>query len=382
MIDRVQEPVAEVVEPPVVWIDRNAIIHLTSLALGLAAAVLTKIWALAFLLPFGFFVITEVLYFARGIEVFSHANRVRRVYQWFHTYLDGAYGQGRDLTEALFDGDRTKPFAKALEDKFDKFIELLDLRPGDTLLDVGCGYGEFLAHAKQRGIVARGITLSAYQAQVCRERGLDVTCVNYNAMPEEFFGTFDAVTFLGCLEHFGSYVTNRDRTVHDALLAQTYATAWRLLKPDSRVRRILSSTIHETKLHPKGIDWVHGYLIERHYSGLYPRGDEGLVKNSRPWFDELHRRDATEDYRLASELDPLHFGNFQIRWNLERLAYIPIQVFLDPFWLHKWLYHGLGSWMWQFGGVGGLPKSERPVTLWWFVLQAKPADQNPTRTGQ
>ena len=361
--------------PRIVWIDRNAVIHLLVLAIAIAAAVLTGRWWLALAIPLVFFAITEVLYFASGLQIYSHSNRVRRAYEWFDIYLDGAYGKGRDLTEAYFDGDRSKPYAQALVDKFDKFIELLGLQPGHRLLDVGCGYGDFIAHARSRGILASGITLSGHHAKVCRERGLDVQQADAKQMPETLYGQFDAVTFMGCLEHFGSYVTHSDRTIHDAVLTRTFESAHRLLDPDSPVKRVLTSTLHEIKQHPRGLDWLHGYLIERHYSGLYPLGDEGLVKNSRGCFDELYRRDATDDYRLASELDPVHFGNFSIRWTLKRLLYIPLLALLDPFFLHKWLYHGLGSWMWQFGGIGGLPPGERPVTLWWFLLQAKPHDR-------
>ena len=371
-------PTSRPVSRRIVWVDRNAVLHLAALGIGAAIAVLSGQWLWFLGIPLAFFLVTEFLYFNNGTQIYSHANRVRRAYEWFDIYLDGAYGQGRDLTEAYFDSDRTIPFDQALENKFDKFIELLGVRPGDTLLDVGCGYGDFVIHANQRGIVARGLTLSTHQAEVCRARGVDVICADAKEMPEELFAQFDAVTFMGCLEHFGSYVTHRDRSVHDALLQRAFETAHKLLKPDSPVRRILTSTIHETKLNPQGIDWLHGYLIERNYSGLYPLGDDGLVKNSRAWFDQIYRRDATDDYRLASELDPLHFGNFKIRWTPKRIFFVPLLTFLDPFWLHKWLYQSLGSWMWQFGGVGGQPKSKRPVTLWWFVLQAKNFDDDKT----
>lgn len=366
--------------PELVWLDRNALIHLGTLAVAALVAAITRQWLCLIAIPITFFLVTEVLYFALGLQIYSHANRVRRAYEWFDVYLDGAYGEGRDLTEAYFDGDLSKPFEQALTDKFDKFIELLDLRPGQRLLDVGCGYGDFIAHAESRGIYARGITLSEHHARVCQSRGLDVIRADAKDMPGHLYGQFDAVTFMGCLEHFGTYVTHSDRTIHDALLQRTFADAYRLLDPDSPVRRVLTSTIHETKLDPKGLDWLHGYLIERHYSGLYPRGDEGLVKNARAWFDDIYRRDATDDYRLASELDPIHFGNFSIQWTPSRLLHIPLLLLLDPFSIHKWLYHSLGSWMWQFGGVGGLPRSERPVTLWWFVLQAKALEAVPAHS--
>ncbi len=362
--------------PRPIWLDRNAVIHLTVLSLSVCAAVAMGVWYLALLLPLIFFLTTEVLYFGFAIPIYTHSNRVRRAYEWFDLYLDEAYGKGRDLTEAYFDGDRNKPYAQALTDKFDRFIELLKLQPGDRLLDIGCGYGDFIAHARMRGILAEGITLSEHQAALCRERGLPVRIANVLQIPEDLYGRFDAVTFLGCIEHFGTYVTARDRSIHKRLLQDVFETAYRMLRPDSRVRRVLTSTIHQTKLKPKGVDWIHGYLIERHYSGLYPMGDDGLCANAEGRFDIDFRYDASDDYRLASEVDPLHFGNFRIRWTLKRILYVPLLFLLDPFATHKWLYHVLRSWMWQFGGVGGLPREKRPVTLWWFVYQARPAEQH------
>ena len=119
-----------------VWIDRNAIIYLSTLIAGVAVALVTGQVVMALVVPVTFLVVTEVLYFGLGLQVYSHQNRVRRAYEWFDTYLDGAYGEGRDLTEAYFDGNTSKPFEQALQDKFDKFIELLGLQPGAERVEV------------------------------------------------------------------------------------------------------------------------------------------------------------------------------------------------------------------------------------------------------
>lgn len=43
-----------------------------------------------------------------------------------------------------------------------------------TVVDLGCGRGEFLDLLKERGIAARGVESNAHVARECRERGLDV----------------------------------------------------------------------------------------------------------------------------------------------------------------------------------------------------------------
>jgi cyclopropane-fatty-acyl-phospholipid synthase len=45
------------------------------------------------------------------------------------------------------------------------------LRPGERLLDIGCGWGGLIIHAARRhGVRARGITLSEPQAELANER--------------------------------------------------------------------------------------------------------------------------------------------------------------------------------------------------------------------
>jgi len=357
------------------FIDRNSAIHIASIALGASIAAWRGSLIYLVAVPGALIALNELLYFSAGVSIFAPAARVRRAYEWFDIYLDEAFGHGRDLTEAYFAGDPDKPFEVALSDKFDRIIKFLGLRPGDRLLDVGCGYGDFLRYAEERGIQAQGITLSAYQAAVCQSRGLDVMCGDARHPPALFDEKFDAVTFMGCLEHFTSARLRHRRDLQDQAYRDVFETAHRLLKPDSPIRRVFSSTLHDTAPTWSLRDYLHAYLVERHYSGLYPQGDEGLVRHSERYFERLHQYDATEDYRLASERDPTHFGSFKIRWTLRRVLYVPLLALLDPFALHKWAYHVFGSWMWQFGGVGGLPKETRPVTLWWFVLRAKPVGE-------
>src|SRR5207302_6034294 len=82
----------------------------------------------------------------------------------------------------------------AQEQKLDYVCRKLRLRPGQRLLDIGCGWGAFVVHAaKYFGVHAAGITLSKRQAewaQACvREAGLDATVkifvCDYRNVPAE-----------------------------------------------------------------------------------------------------------------------------------------------------------------------------------------------------
>ena len=67
---------------------------------------------------------------------------------------------------------------EAQAEKFDRVCRKLELRPGDHLLEIGCGWGGFALHAAGRyGCRVTGITISERQAVLARERvreaGLD-----------------------------------------------------------------------------------------------------------------------------------------------------------------------------------------------------------------
>ncbi len=57
----------------------------------------------------------------------------------------------------------------AQEAKYDLICRKLRLRPGERLLDIGCGWGGLAMFAAERyGVEATGVTLSARQAEVAR----------------------------------------------------------------------------------------------------------------------------------------------------------------------------------------------------------------------
>lgn len=97
----------------------------------------------------------------------------------------------------------------AQERKLDLVCRKLNLQPGETLLDVGCGWGGLLLWAAGHyPIRARGITLSRHQAETARRRIADaglsdrvtVEERHYSDLPE---GAFDRIASVGMYEHVG-----------------------------------------------------------------------------------------------------------------------------------------------------------------------------------
>ena len=94
-------------------------------------------------------------------------------------------------------------------DKIDHIFAKIDLKPGDRLLDVGCGWGALVIRAAQRGAQAVGVTLSEHQHAHAREQiarlGLESRCdvrlQDYRDVPE--IGGYDKIVSVGMFEHVG-----------------------------------------------------------------------------------------------------------------------------------------------------------------------------------
>ena len=99
---------------------------------------------------------------------------------------------------------------QAQQDKFHHLCRKLRLKPGEYLLDVGCGWGGLARFAaREYGVKVFGITLSREQLELGRERvkaeGLqdkvDLQLLDYRDLPQD--GRFDKVVSVGMFEHVG-----------------------------------------------------------------------------------------------------------------------------------------------------------------------------------
>ncbi|HEY6102919.1 MAG TPA: cyclopropane-fatty-acyl-phospholipid synthase family protein, partial [bacterium] len=120
----------------------------------------------------------------------------------------------------------TEDIDTAQEAKLEHICRKLRLRPGERMLDIGCGWGGLVRYAAaQYGVHAVGVTLSEPQAQHAREQirsdGLEgraeVRVVDYREVTDE---PFDKLVSIGMFEHVG-----RER------LPEYFRKAWDLLRP-------------------------------------------------------------------------------------------------------------------------------------------------------
>ena len=71
---------------------------------------------------------------------------------------------------ALFEGDAARSLADAQTAKYDRILRALEARPGQHILEVGCGWGGFAEQAARAGCRVTGITISPAQLEYAQQR--------------------------------------------------------------------------------------------------------------------------------------------------------------------------------------------------------------------
>jgi cyclopropane-fatty-acyl-phospholipid synthase len=133
-------------------------------------------------------------------NVSHHYDRGNDFYQLYldesMTYSCAYFRDGNDSLEA------------AQQQKYEHICRKLQLREGETLLDIGCGWGGMLIYAaKHYGTKGVGYTLSREQAEyarrLIREIGLEASVEILLDDYRHITGQFDKFVSIGMFEHVG-----------------------------------------------------------------------------------------------------------------------------------------------------------------------------------
>ncbi len=139
----------------------------------------------------------------------------------------------------------------AQEAKLDLVCRKLQLSRGDSLLDLGCGWGGLAAYAARRyGVSVTGVTVSREQAKYAQEIGQGLPLA-IEAMDYRFVaGRYDRVVSIGMIEHVGPQ--------H---LREFFETASRALSPDGVF--VLQSICNPLSTEGTSDAWMERYIFPR-----------------------------------------------------------------------------------------------------------------------
>lgn len=134
---------------------------------------------------------------------------------WLDETMTYSCGYFKSPTDSLVDTQKNK---------INHILKKLNIKEGDTLLDIGCGWGELIiTAAKKYKVKAMGITLSTEQYNKVKEKieveGLkdlvEVELIDYRKLKNI---KFDRIVSVGMIEHVGKdYIQEYFKTVHNLL---------------------------------------------------------------------------------------------------------------------------------------------------------------------
>ena len=193
--------------------------------------------------------------------------------------------------------------AEAQLKKIDHILTKLRLAPGQTLLDIGCGWGALVLRAAERfGARCVGITLSEQQAELARQRvrqaGLqdrvEIRLQDYR----DLRGSFDRISSVGMFEHVGlKHLSGYFRILHDLLAPDGWALNHGITStdPDNGETRHGGGRFIDRYVFPQGeLPHIGTVLTRLQEGGLEPFDVENLrrhyARTLRCWSDNYEAR--------------------------------------------------------------------------------------------
>ncbi len=231
---------------------------------------------------------------------FLNLQNIKRAWQVGEAHYD----LGNDFYAAMLDSRMTytcgywkhaSNLEEAQQAKLDLICRKLELEPGMRVLDIGCGWGSFMAYAAEHyGVECVGLTISSEQAEYGKrliDPGLPVTFLlkDYREMTEKF----DRIASVGMFEHVG-------RKNHREYME----VAHRCLKDDGLfLLHTIGKNVRDTTPDP----WIDKYI--------FPNGDLpsiGQIGDSLEHLfvaEDLHNFGADYDKTLMA-----WHANFEAAW--------------------------------------------------------------------
>jgi cyclopropane-fatty-acyl-phospholipid synthase len=194
-----------------------------------------------------------------------------------------------NYSSAWFGGDLGQPTAEAQQAKVRRALAECGIRPGERLLEIGCGWGALAeTAASEFGARVTGVTLSteqlAYAQQRLAARGLadraDLRLQDYRDLPD---GPFDAIASIEMFEAVGR-----------EYWGSFFSTLHRKLKPGGRAC-LQTITIRDDlfERYVRSTDFIQQYIFP---GGLLPSPGAFRTEAAKAGFDVANELAFGTDY--------------------------------------------------------------------------------------
>ena len=228
--------------------------------------------------------------------------QIDKAYNYLDEILRLTYGENFDYSGAMYNGDFSMSLEEAQKNKHSYILKNLNFKPGNRILDVGCGWGPVLRAVREAGGHGVGLTLSTKQLAACKSGGLEVYLKDWKEADGEL-GTFDGISSVGSFEHYCSmeeYKAGQQDQIYDNFFKFCHER----LKDGGR---LYLQTMMWGRNAPEYNDisvnapkWSDGHIVAvlaKFYPGSWlPFGEEHIIRCAGPYFKVVSLNNGRLDY--------------------------------------------------------------------------------------
>ena len=341
----------------------NEIIYINLIILFIGIFLYEMTGKVIFLFMFIFiYILNELMYLYLNLDIYPNGSRPSLIYSAPRSLseklgINVMQKVHNNLTESNFpEGNRTKCIDsdEGEINRFKTFIKMCDMKPGDVVLNMGCGFGGFVEYCRKKGIEAYGITISKGQSdENSREKGDWFYWGDYTKFKPEFVGKFDHIVLDGTLEHtFSGSPLSESTQINKAKKTKELFTMFKkYYKEDSTQKKLLTDTVHFQGPTSEVMQTTRNkfvmYCKERFFGGSFFGFGElsaaAAMKNAG--YVVLEQQDRSWDYYYSTYCDINNWGN---PYNIP--SWLLLSFPINQFIIHTWIYWTYGMWMWLWSG--------------------------------
>jgi cyclopropane-fatty-acyl-phospholipid synthase len=261
-----------------------------------------------------------------------------------YTFLDDIFrlsiGETGDFSGAMYNNNFELSLEEAQKNKHEFIANSLQIKKGDKVLDMGCGWGGFLKFLKNKEAYGTGLTLSEGQAEAGRRNGLNVHMMDCRNVSPNQFGTFDAVVSVGAFEHFCS-VEEWKEGKQDFVYQNFFKQVAELLPKGGRLylqtmvfgKNMISYDQFNINADEKSNEYILALMEKQFPQSWLPYGENQITRNASSHFKLISKSSGRLDYIETIKQWRIRFREFNMKKYLIYLSLVP-RYLRDPEFRH------------------------------------------------